>query len=78
MKLKHILPALGIAMLAGPALAATEIDSNGDGLVTLDEAQAVYPEITAESFSAMDRNADGALDDAEIVAAQEAGMLPKG
>ncbi|MBJ6370311.1 hypothetical protein [Sedimentitalea arenosa] len=64
--------------LATWAVAATELDTNGDGMLTLDEVQTVYPEITAETFSAMDANADGALDETEIAAAQDAGMMPKG
>lgn len=75
MKLKA-LAALAI-VLPVTAFAATEIDANGDGLLTLDEVQAVYPEITVESFSAMDLNADGALDDAESVAAMDAGLMPR-
>lgn len=63
--------------LSTAAWAATELDANGDGMLTLDEVQAMYPDVTAETFSAMDVNADGALDDAEVVAAQEAGMMPK-
>lgn len=63
-------------MLAGGAWAATEADSNGDGVLTIDEVQAVMPDITAETFNAMDLNADGALDAAEVQAAQEAGLMP--
>ncbi len=63
------------ALAAGSALAATA-DTNGDGLLTIDEIQAVMPDVSAEIFSAMDLNADGALDAAEIEAAQEAGLLP--
>ncbi len=70
------LSAIGLA-LPGLALAATELDANGDGLLTLDEVQAVMPETTAESFSAMDTNADGALDSDEVGMAQEAGLMPK-
>ena len=64
--------------LATAAPAATQIDSNGDGLVTMDEISAVYPEVTAEAFSAMDVNSDGALDADEVAAAQDAGLLPQG
>lgn len=56
--------------------AATEIDSNGDGILSVAEVQAVYPDVTNEQFSAMDLNADGALDDGEVQAAQEAGLMP--
>lgn len=60
-----------------PAWAAGEVDANADGVLTIDEVQAAFPEITAETFSAMDVNADGALDNDEIAAAQDAGVMPK-
>ena len=41
-----------------------------------DSEKAVMPEVTVESFSTMDLNADGALDAAEVEAAQEAGLIP--
>ena len=74
------LTAAALATSCVPAFAmgqgATELDANGDGILSVAEVQAVYPDITAEQFSAMDLNADGALDDAEITAAQEAGLMP--
>lgn len=57
-------------------MAATELDANGDGVLTIDEVQAVYPDMTPETFTAIDVNADGALDDDEVVAAQQAGLMP--
>jgi hypothetical protein len=63
-------------VLGGAALAATETDTNGDGVLTIDEVQAVMPDITADIFNAMDLNADGALDADEVQAAQEAGLMP--
>ncbi len=77
---KTIATLIGLSVLSLPALAmggsAVEVDTNGDGLMSLEEVQAVYPEVTAESFAALDANADGALDDAEMVAGQEAGVIP--
>ncbi len=74
------LAAIAVSALCLPAYAmgagAAEIDANGDGLLSVTEVQAVYPDVTAEMFSAMDLNADGALDDAEVQAATEAGMMP--
>jgi hypothetical protein len=71
---------LFVTVLALPSLAfaatAAELDSNGDGLVTIDEMQAVYPDLAVETFTAMDLNADGALDAEEMAAAQEAGVIP--
>ena len=65
-----------VVCAAGAALAAMSADSNGDGVLTIDEVQAVMPEVTVEAFSAMDLNADGALDAAEVEAAQDAGLMP--
>ncbi|MEM6304493.1 MAG: hypothetical protein AAF744_07230 [Pseudomonadota bacterium] len=74
------LTVLAVSALCLPAYAmgsgAAELDANGDGLLSVSEVQAVYPDVTAEQFSAMDLNADGALDDAEVTAAQEAGVMP--
>lgn len=62
--------------LATTALASTAVDANGDGLLTIEEVQAAFPEVGADTFSEMDANADGALDSAEVAAAQEAGLIP--
>ncbi|MEM7521784.1 MAG: hypothetical protein AAF307_12200 [Pseudomonadota bacterium] len=56
---------------------AAEVDANGDGILSVAEVQAVFPDVTTEQFAAMDLNADGALDDGEVQAAQEAGMMPQ-
>ena len=72
------LAALGLMLT--PALAiganAAETDANGDGLITIEEVQAVHPDVTAEAFSMMDVNGDGALDADEMQAAQTSGQLP--
>lgn len=71
-----------IALLGATSLAyamseqAAAIDTNGDGVLTIDEVQAVYPDVTVESFTTMDLNADGALDEEEVTAAEEAGVMP--
>lgn len=65
-----------VLLSATTAFAQLAADANGDGVLTIDEVQAAYPDITAESFSTMDLNADGALDEAEVQAAQEAGLMP--
>ncbi|MGJ8618006.1 MAG: hypothetical protein ACSHWS_14285 [Sulfitobacter sp.] len=74
------LAAIAVSALCLPAYAmgsgAAEVDANGDGLLSITEVQAVYPDVTAEQFSAMDLNADGSLDDAEVQAATEAGVMP--
>ncbi|WP_227269368.1 EF-hand domain-containing protein [Roseobacter weihaiensis] len=74
----RIFKALGLttALLLPVAAFAQSADANGDGVLTIDEVQVVLPDITAEAFSAMDTNADGALDAAEVQAAQDAGLIP--
>lgn len=77
---KFIAILLGMGVLANAAMAASEqiveIDANGDGMMTVDEIQAVYPDLTAEAFAEADLNNDGALDDDEMVAGQERGLIP--
>ena len=77
---KFIAILLGLGLLANAALAASEnaveIDTNGDGLMTIDEVRAVFPDVSVEAFAEVDTNDDGALDDAEMVAGQEQGLIP--
>lgn len=74
---KYIAFALGMSALATTAFAnMSAFDANGDGLLTMEEVQAAYPEITAEQFSEVDANGDGAVDDAEMIAAQDSGLMP--
>jgi hypothetical protein len=72
----HTIPASLLALALPVAAVAMAADSNGDGVLTLDEVQAAMPEITIEAFSAMDVNADGLLDADEVAAAQAAGLMP--
>ena len=69
------LAAIGLFLSPALALAAVEVDANGDGLITIEEMQAVYADTTAETFSEMDTNGDGALDDEEMQAAVESGLI---
>ena len=62
--------------LSTPALAQTTADTNGDGVLTIEEVQAVVPSVDADGFSTMDANGDGVLDADEVAIAQEAGLLP--
>ncbi len=77
---KFVAILIGLGALANSAIAmgerAVEVDANGDGLMTVDEVQAVYPDITAEIFAEVDTNNDGVLDDAEMVSGQEKGLVP--
>ncbi len=65
------------ALVASSAWANTEAaDANGDGMLTLEEVQAVHSDIDADAFAEMDTNADGMLDADEIAAARDEGLMP--
>lgn len=64
------------AILAATALHAQEaVDGNGDGVFTLEELQATWPELTAETFRDIDVDANGSVDADELQAAVEQGLL---
>ncbi len=78
LKLTNLTAALVLAT-AGVALAQDAdpaIDVNGDGFYSFPEISTMYPDITDEVFTTIDATGDGLLDMAEVVAAQEAGLMP--
>lgn len=69
--------ALALAFaLPGAALAASDMDANGDGSVTMEEFNAAMPDAGEAVFTEADTNGDGALSADEIAAARENGILP--
>ena len=76
MKTLALTLALGLTP-TGMALAQglSDMDADGTGNLSLPELQAVYPALTEEGFTAIDANGDGAVDEAELAAAVEAGTL---
>ena len=79
MKLIKAAPAaFGLLLAATPALYAQDggPDTDGDGLVSMDEFAVAWPDLAADSFTLVDANADGMLDADEIAAAVDAGLLP--
>lgn len=77
MKLRNLLIALPITVIALPVLAqSAAIDADGDGMYSLPEVQAALPDMTMDGFTVLDANGDGLLDAEEIAIAVEAGVLP--
>jgi Ca2+-binding EF-hand superfamily protein len=70
------LAALGLTTAV--AFAQEVQDTDGNGTYSLEELQAVYPDLTEEGFGLIDANADGAVDADELAAAQAAGTLGAG
>ncbi|MEJ2021351.1 MAG: hypothetical protein P8X43_04740 [Maritimibacter sp.] len=75
MKKFTLAAAFVLAGISG-AMAQDMIDANEDGMITLDEVMAIYPDVTEDAFVQADTNSDGVLDVDELAAAQEAGILP--
>lgn len=67
--------AASLALAAGAAM-ASDLDADGDGAVSFEEMLTVHPAMTGDAFAAIDTDASGTLSDAEIAAAEEAGLLP--
>lgn len=68
--------AIAALTMGAPALAQSMIDTDGDGVYSFDEMLTAVPTLTEEAFIAVDVNGDGTLDEAELAAAQEAGIIP--
>ncbi len=73
MKYTKLLFPMMLLVASGTVFAATEegkdvsfdeVDENGDGIITRDEAEAA-PGL-ADSFDSLDANADGVLDESEV------------
>ena len=57
-------------------MAQEGMDANGDGVFSYDEMLVAIPELTEETFIAIDVSGDGLVDPEEYAAAQEAGLVP--
>lgn len=71
--------------LSAAALAATGAmaqdaggvqDENEDGIYSMEELTAAYPELTEEQYDAIDADGDESVDVGEFADAVEAGLLP--
>lgn len=76
-KAKGFTAILVVALIgAGGAVAQSATETDGDGMVSFAELRTAVPDATEETFLAADSTADGVLDEDEIMAGQEAGILP--
>ncbi len=65
------------ALFATPAIAlmVSDVDTDGDSLISFAEMTEQYPDLTEEDFGKIDTNEDGLVDDAELATALEAGLI---
>lgn len=78
LKLTKLSTAMVLTAFAGAAIAQEadpNIDVNGDGFYSFPEVTTIFPEITDEVFTTLDTTGDGLLDMAEVMAAQDAGLM---
>ncbi len=77
MKTKRLMTAVAVGLMAyaGAAL-AHELDTDQDGLYSLAELQAEYPDLTQATYDGIDINKDGAVDATELGDAVSKGVLP--
>lgn len=68
--MKHLLAIVAVAGLAAPAFAQmidfTSVDADQSGTLTLEELQAVLPDVTQEQFTAADADGSGDLTQEEF------------
>lgn len=71
---------LALALLAVPvagyAADYVAADANEDGMLSLEEVQAILPEVTTDLFIAVDTDGDGLINQDELTVAQTEGLMP--
>ncbi|WP_343116956.1 EF-hand domain-containing protein [Ostreiculturibacter nitratireducens] len=76
--MKKLVLTLGAILTVAAAQANAETvvtDTDGNGVYSMEELVAAYPDLTEETFAAIDANADGSVDADELQAAVEAGTI---
>lgn len=68
---------LGLGVTTAATAAEVE-DTDGDGVYSMEELMVAYPSLTEELFGTIDGNGDGAVDEDELTAAVDAGVLVAG
>ncbi len=69
--------AAAVTLALAPALAGTPIpETNRDGMISLAELRAIFPEVTDEAFADADIDGDGLLTPEELKVNQVSGDLP--
>jgi len=71
---------LSAALATSAGAMTADVDTDGDGLASMAELQVIYPDLTEELFQEIDADADGFVNDEEMVAAVDAELIadPKG
>lgn len=76
MNIKLALAAAAAGIVASGAAYAYEMDTDQDGLYSMDEMLTEYADLTDAQYDVLDTNEDGAIDAEEFAAAIDSGALP--
>lgn len=79
MKRTMMTVALGLAAATAPAgiaLAQAVSDTDGNGVYSIEELRAAYPQVNGALFGSVDIDGNGSVDADELQAARENGTLP--
>ncbi len=74
-RIAYILAPLAFASAAFAQTLPEVADTDGNGTWSLVELQAVWADMTEEQFAAVDTNVDGAVDQTELQAALDGGVI---
>ena len=74
--LTTVAAALTLAAPAWAAGSAAALDADANGVLSIEEIRAAFPDVSDAAFQEMDVNADGSLDADEVTAAQDSGLMP--
>ncbi len=70
-KLLAIIAASMLTVAAAQAAEFAEVDGDGDGMVSMEEAKAAMPDLSDEAFSGADSDGDGSLNEEEFASLSE-------
>ena len=73
---RKLISAAIILGTAAGAFAMTNLDSDGDSMLTMEEMTAAYPTFTEAQFSDADTDSDGMINEDELAAARAIGIIP--
>lgn len=73
---RKIITAAAFIGAATAAFATSDLDADGDGILTMEEMTAVYPDFTEAQFADADTDGDGMINVDELAAARSLGIIP--
>ncbi|WP_305971377.1 MULTISPECIES: hypothetical protein [unclassified Mameliella] len=77
----QILTGAALALFTLPAFAQdmegdVALDTDGDGMVSLEEVQVMYPDVSQDDYAQADADGDGLLSAEELDTARADGLIP--